>query len=121
MLIHLTECRENMLRSQPKVKVGSRKLFKCIRLTIALRYNLGNCIQMFLLVSYLEFHFNAKNCNGTKCFEEVFNATPRTNSASNDSFRGVPQHEGELLHKMVENLWVTVSFQIMRGSQHPHW
>ena len=77
-----------LLRSQPEVEVSGRKLFKCIRLSIALRYNLGNRIQTFLLVSlaYSELHFDKKNRNGAKCFEEVFSATPQPAMIVSGSF-----------------------------------
>ena len=48
--------------------------------TITFGNNLSNSLQTVRVISYFEFHLNEDNRDGAKCFEEVLDATLRTNT-----------------------------------------
>ena len=85
---------------------------KCIKYTITFGYDLSYSIQTLRVISYLKLHLDAENRGGTKRFEEVLDATCSADTACDDSFRVIPQHEGELIHKMVKNLRIKMSYGV---------
>jgi len=56
-----------------------------MRRTITFGNDLSNSLQTFPVISDFELHLYEENRDGAKCFEEVLNATLRTNTTSYDT------------------------------------
>jgi hypothetical protein len=113
-VIEVTTCRFNR-------STAERVTPKRIRLTITFRYDLSDHIQTLIIMSYFGLHLDAENPNSAKCFEEVLDATPGTD-ATFDGLWVIPQHKGELLYEMIENLWVImVNFRDLERNTASHW
>jgi hypothetical protein len=69
-----------------------------MRHTITFGNDLSNTLQTFLVISDFELYLYEENRDGAKCFEEVLNATLRTNTTSDDTLWIVPQLESELFN-----------------------
>ena len=71
---------------------------KRMKHTITFGNDLSNTLQTFLVISDCELYLYEENRDGAKCFEEVLNATLRTNTTSDDTLWIVPQLESELFN-----------------------